>query len=308
MTTMAARASRRRSRLINVFLGLLAALGILVLVLGGLGVWSVHLAFPAAEGTLVLSGLEQEVTVQRDAQGILTITANNSQDIFVVQGLVHAQDLCWIMDFRRHMTAGRLTELFGASQLDTDRFLRSLDWHGIAEQEVLALPDRERAYYEAYADGVNAYLDQRQGGALAFEYTMLGLQNPGYEPEPWSAVDSVAWLKAMAWDLRTNLEAETARALLTQHLDAEQLSELYPPYPFDKHPVVLVEDPDGSGIPDADIAAPAGHLTTPPSPSDTPQAHTALWDDDAVLEELQEMISAVDRLTPAAGEGRGSKA
>lgn len=307
MTTMAARASRRRSRLINVFLGLLAALGILVLVLGGLGIWSVQRAFPETEGTLELSGLEQEVTVQRDAQGIPTITANTSHDIFMAQGFVHAQDRFWEMDFRRHMTAGRLSELFGASQLDTDRFLRSLDWHGIAEQEVLALPDRERAYYEAYADGVNAYLDQRQGGALAFEYTMLGLQNPGYEPEPWSAVDSVAWLKAMAWDLRTNLEAETARALLTQHLDAEQLSELYPPYPFDKHPVVLAEDPDGSDIADADIPAPVGHRTSAPSASDIPYAHTALWDeDDAVLEELTEMISSVDRLMPAAGEGIGS--
>lgn len=58
MTTMAARASRRRSRLINVFLGLLAALGILVLVLGGLGIWSVQRAFPETEGILELSGLE----------------------------------------------------------------------------------------------------------------------------------------------------------------------------------------------------------------------------------------------------------
>src|SRR5690625_6022798 len=313
MTTMAARASRRRSRLINVFLGLLAALGILVLVLGGLGIWSVQRAFPETEGTLELSGLEQEVTVQRDAQGIPTITANTSHDIFMAQGFVHAQDRFWEMDFRRHMTSGRLSELFGASQLDTDKFLRPLDWHGIAEQEIEVLPDRERAYYEAYADGVNAYLAEREGGELALEYTVLGLQNSDYEPEPWTPVDSAAWLKAMAWDLRTNVEAETTRALLTQHIDEATLNDLYPSYRFDEHPVILAEDPDGSGIHDADIPAPAGNQDEPPDATSV-SAHTAsgenelLWSDgdDASPDPLMETIAAVDDMMPATGEGIGS--
>ena len=46
-----------------------------------------------------------------------------------------------------------------------------------------------------------------------FEYAVLGLQNPDYEIEPWTPADSVAWLKAMAWDLRSNIEDETERAL-----------------------------------------------------------------------------------------------
>src|SRR5699024_3780580 len=174
-------------------------------------------------------------------------------------GLVHAQDRFWEMDFRRHMTSGRLSELFGASQLDTDKCLRTLDWHGIAEQEIEALPDRERAYYDAYADGVNAYLAEREGGALALEYTVLVLQNSDYEPAPWTPVDSAAWLKAMAWDMRTNIEDETTRAILTQRLDDEALAELYPEYPFDEHPVILAEDPDGSGIAEANIPEPSGN-------------------------------------------------
>ncbi len=298
-----------RSRIRKTVWGFVAALVVILLVGGAVLVWSIQRPFPDTAGTWDIAGLQHEVTVQRDPRGIPVITAETSHDLFLAQGYVHAQDRFWEMDFRRHMTGGRLAELFGESQLGADKFLRSLDWHGIAEREVAQLPDRERAYYEAYADGVNAYLAQRQGGALAFEYTVLGLQNPGYEPEPWTPVDSVAWLKAMAWDLRTNLEDETTRALLTQHLNEGQLAELYPGYPFDKHPVVMAEDPDGSGILDANIPERSGDLAQASQPQVTVQhKDTARSADHLQLEGLVDVIAKVDALMPAVGEGIGSNA
>ena len=310
---MSSRSSQKRFKLLKFLWGALAVVVVVGLALGGFITWSVLRAFPDTSGTLEAAGLEHEVTVQRDAQGIPTITAETSHDLFYAQGLVHAQDRFWEMDFRRHMTSGRLSELFGASQLDTDKFLRALDWHGIAEQEVADLPEQERSYYQAYADGVNAYLAERQGGQLALEYTVLGLQNSDYEPEPWTPTDSAAWLKAMAWDLRTNVEAETTRALLTQHIDEATLNDLYPSYRFDEHPVILAEDPDGSGIHDADIPAPAGNQDEPPDATSV-SAHTAsgenelLWSDgdDASPDPLMETIAAVDDMMPATGEGIGS--
>lgn len=309
MTDTTTHPSRKRSWIRKLVLTVIAAVGVLALVVGGFGLWSVQRAFPEAEGTLEVAGLEHEVTVHRDPHGIPTITAETSHDLFFAQGLVHAQDRFWEMDFRRHMTGGRLAELFGESQLGADKFLRSLDWHGIAEQEVQALPETERAHYESYAEGVNAYLNERQGGALAFEYTVLGLQNRGYEPEPWTATDSVAWLKAMAWDLRTNVEHETTRALLTQQLDDQQLQDLYPGYPFDEHPVVLAEDPDGSEIADADIPARSGE--TGQQQDAVQQAVTQeanpLWsEDDFEVDQLLDTLASVDALMPATGEGIGS--
>ena len=290
-------------------LGLVAALVVIVVVGGGLLVWSVQRPFPDTDGTLEVAGLAQDVAVQRDSKGIPVITAETSHDLFLAQGYVHAQDRFWEMDFRRHMTGGRLAELFGESQLGTDKFLRSLDWHGIAEREVEQLPDQERAYYEAYADGVNAYLAERQGGALAFEYTVLGLQNSGYEPEPWSPVDSVAWLKAMAWDLRTNVEHETTRALLTQHLDDDQLDDLYPGYPFDKHPVVMAEDPAGSEILDAEIPERSGASNDNSQAQPAANTPDTTWSaDDLQLDGLMDVIAGVDALMPGAGEGIGSNA
>src|SRR4029079_10636237 len=121
----------------------------------------------------------------------------------------------------------------------TDKFLRTLGWHEIAEQEVEALDPTVLAYYEAYADGVNAYLKTHKGPEASLEYAVLGLQNPGYEIEPWTPADSVAWLKAMAWDLRSNIETETARAIAAADFSSDELAQLYPSYPFDRNPVIV---------------------------------------------------------------------
>ena len=200
---------------------------------------TVRRAWPQMEGSIAVEGLGDRVEVYRDRWGIPQIYASTATDLFFAQGFVHAQDRFWEMDFRRHVTAGRLSELFGEDQLDTDRFIRTLGWRGVAEQELdLLAPDTLR-YLQAYSDGVNAYLSHRSGWRLGLEYAVLSLIARGYEPEPWTPTDSVAWLKAMAWDLRTNLETEIDRALMAAYLPMERIEELYPPYPYDRHSPIV---------------------------------------------------------------------
>ena len=129
-------------------------------------------------GEVTLPGLGAAVTVYRDARGIPQIYADTPADLLKAQGYVHAQDRFWEMDFRRHVTSGRVAELFGESQLATDEFLRTLGWREVAEQEVEALDESVRGYYDAYAEGVNAYLADHKGAAASLEYAVLGLQNP----------------------------------------------------------------------------------------------------------------------------------
>lgn len=266
--------------------GVVAGVTVLALIAAGILLYTVQRSFPQLEGTVALPGLGAEVSVMRDELGIPTIVADSSADLFYAQGYVHAQDRFWEMDFRRHVTAGRLSELFGESQLGTDRFLRTLGWHEIAAQEVEALDERERGYYEAYADGVNAYLADHSGSAASLEYAVLGLQNPGYEIERWTAVDSVAWLKAMAWDLRSNIEDETARALLAQTHTPEQIAELYPGYPYDTNPVIVPV-----------ITPPAGDAAD----TDADTASLRLdW------KEVGSVIEAASALLGGVGEGVGS--
>ncbi len=198
-------------------------------------------AFPQIQGVVRLPGLDGPVEIVRDALGIPHIYATTTHDLFFAQGYVHAQDRFWQMDVWRHIGSGRLAEMFGPSQVETDAFLRTLGWRQIAEQEYAALPPEDKAVLDAYAEGVNAYLRDRGGVDLGFEFVILGLLNPGYQPEPWTPIHTLTWAKAMAWDLRGNMDSEIERAILLGKFSPERVAELFPPYPYDRHPLIVPE-------------------------------------------------------------------
>ncbi len=281
-------APRRRSvgRIIGISVfAVVAAVVVVALVAAGFAVWTIQRSFPQLDGEVALAGLDDAVTVQRDELGVPTITAGTAHDLFFAQGYVHAQDRFWEMDFRRHVTAGRLSELFGESQVATDTFLRTLGWRDIAEQELELLTDGTRSAYEAYAAGVNAYLADHDGAAVSLEHAILGFQNPDYVIEEWSPIDSIAWLKAMAWDLRHNLLEETERALLAPHYTAEEISQLFPGYPYDRNPVI---------VPRISADAPGPAIEAAPASVEWVEAGS--------------VIEAVGELVGGAGEGLGSNA
>ncbi len=230
---MPARKKSRRVRLIVIAFVLLLVAGI------GFGsywgVSTVRASFPQTTGSLKLKGLSAPVDVKRDGNGIPQIYADTPDDLFRAQGYVQAQDRFYEMDVRRHLTSGRLSEMFGKSEVETDAFLRTLDWHGVAQKEYdTQLDATTKSYLQAYTDGVNAYLKDHSGAALSLEYAALSFSN-NYKPEPWTPVDSVAWLKAMAWDLRGNMQDEIDRALMTSRLSQAQIKQLYPAYPYSRN-------------------------------------------------------------------------
>ena len=212
---------------------------LLVVVVASYGAWTVRRSFPQTTGELALAGLSGTVDVLRDERGVPQLYADNPDDLFFAQGYVHAQDRFYEMDFRRHITSGRLSEMFGESQLETDKFLRTSGWYHVAEQEYGMLSPETKRNLEAYAKGVNAYLADHSGAAVSLEYAVLGLQNPSYSIEPWTPVDSISWLKAMAWDLRGNMEDEISRSIISATVGRVRTAELYPAYPYDRHrPIV----------------------------------------------------------------------
>ncbi|MEU3659395.1 penicillin acylase family protein [Streptomyces sp. NPDC032940] len=227
-----------------------ARLLVLVLVLaviGGLAYgayWSistVRASFPQTKGSLTLEGLSGPVDVKRDGYGIPQIYASSEEDLFMAQGYVQAQDRFYEMDVRRHMTSGRLSEMFGKGQVDNDEFLRTLGWDRVAKQEYdEKLSDSTKKYLQAYSKGVNAYLDGKDGADISLEYAALGFTND-YKPQAWTPVDSVAWLKAMAWDLRGNMQDEVDRALMTSRLGPKQIADLYPAYPYSRNKAIVQE-------------------------------------------------------------------
>ncbi|WP_434590824.1 penicillin acylase family protein [Streptomyces sp. A5-4] len=229
----------RRARLIVIVLVLALVAGV------GYGTfWSistVRASFPQTTGSIEVEGLSGPVDVKRDSYGIPQIYADSDEDLFRAQGFVQAQDRFYEMDVRRHMTSGRLSEMFGSGQVETDTFLRTLGWRQVAQQEYdTKLSPETKKYLQSYAAGVNSYLEGRDGKEISVEYAALGLTND-YKPEKWTPVDSVAWLKAMAWDLRGNMQEEIDRSLMTSRLTTKQIKDLYPGYPFDRNKPVVQE-------------------------------------------------------------------
>ncbi|MEU2333997.1 penicillin acylase family protein [Streptomyces sp. NPDC006654] len=227
-----------------------ARLIVLVLVLAVVGgiafgaYWSistVRASFPQTKGSITLEGLSGPVTVKRDGNGIPQIYASTDADLFMAQGYVQAQDRFYEMDVRRHMTSGRLSEMFGKGQVKNDEFLRTLGWDRVAKQEYdTKLSAATKKYLQAYSKGVNAYLAGKDGKDISLEYAALGFVND-YKPEQWTPVDSVSWLKAMAWDLRGNMQDEIDRALMTSRLDPQQIKDLYPDYPYSRNKAIVQE-------------------------------------------------------------------
>jgi penicillin G amidase len=230
---------------------------VLAVAVGGLVAAITNRALLQTSGTIGIPGLDGEVSVFRDDAGIARIIGTTPHDLFLAQGYVHAQDRLWQMEVWRRISSGRLSELFGASQLETDRFIRALDWRGSAERDLAALSAEARAALDAYAAGVNAFLDGHRG-SLGLAFVVTGLQSGkgalgGYDPEPWTALDSAAWQKVQSWNLGGNMDEEIFRMLADASLgDPARTDELFPAYPSGA-PVIT-----GTGATAAGDPPPAG--------------------------------------------------
>ncbi|WP_409471521.1 penicillin acylase family protein [Streptomyces sp. HC307] len=300
-----------------------ARLIVLVLVLAVVGgvaggaYWSistVRASFPQTKGSITLDGLSGPVDVKRDGHGIPQIYASSDEDLFMAQGYVQAQDRFYEMDVRRHMTSGRLSEMFGKDQVDNDEFLRTLGWDRVAKEEYdTKLSAATKKYLQAYAKGVNAYLKGKEGEDISLEYAALGFTND-YKPQQWTPVDSVSWLKAMAWDLRGNMQDEIDRSLMTSRLGPQQIAELYPQYPYSRNQVIVqqgqydelngtfegADDADGTST---DGTAVSGTGTPASGTSTSSSASSALQ---SQLSGLYEVLEDVPTAVGVNGNGIGS--
>lgn len=221
---------------------LVVAVVVAVLAVGGLTSLSIQTArgpLPQVSGQIALPGLTGRVEVLRDSFGVPQIYADQPEDLFEAQGYVAAQDRFYEMDIRRHAAAGRLSELFGSSQVASDTYVRTLGWRRTAEQEVALLSPSTRRYLDAYAAGVNAYLRGKKPSEISLEYTLLGWQGLDYTPQSWTVADSVSMLKVLAWQLGSNADQESARARAVFAVGRERTADLFPGYPIEGYDPIL---------------------------------------------------------------------
>jgi len=290
---------------------LVATLLVLALVVGGLGAAITWRALPQTNGRLVVAGLDSAVTIIRDDAGIARILADTPHDLFLAQGYVHAQDRMWQMEVWRHISAGRLSELFGASTLENDRYVRVLGWRDAAKRDLEAMSPTTRAALDAYAEGVNAWLTGHRG-SLALPFVVTALRSGtgglgGYDPEPWTPLDSVAWQKVQAWNLGGNLDEEIFRMLADARLGDPALTDsLFPAYRAGA-PIITPADRLAAKAGPAAGVRPAAAGAGParaPGVAVTPTAEqAAAWRSIAAAGDRTLAIAGLGGSGPLAGEG-----
>ncbi len=204
---------------------LVALAAVLLLVLGTLAtMWGLIFVRPqpTIDGDQRLLGLHERAEVLRDTYGVPHIFAANDHDLYFLQGYVTAQDRLWQLDIYRRAAAGRLAEVLGEPALESDRFMRTIGLSRAAALDRSAASAATLALLQAYADGVNKFLEQH-GDSLPVEFLILG-----YKPAPWSVDDSLTVAKLQLYDAAGNYRQELLRAGIATRLGLEALPALMP--------------------------------------------------------------------------------
>ncbi|HKR83767.1 MAG TPA: penicillin acylase family protein [Terriglobales bacterium] len=189
-----------------------------------------HSPLPPLDGNISVVGLSAPVSVTRDRQGVPTIEATTLRDLFFAQGYVTAQDRLFQMDFLRRAAAGELSEVVGEVALHHDRQQRILGIRAAAEKGFSALSTEDRQQFDAYARGVNAFIESHKG-KLPLEFRALH-----YSPKPWSAQDSVLIAYQMVETLSTSPQAPLTREKILAKLGPELTADLYVNNSWRDHP------------------------------------------------------------------------
>ena len=212
---------RPRLRILRVVAFVLSLILLAVLGLCGWFYSKARSALPQMDGRLRVLGLTAPVRVIRDRHGVPTIDAANFNDLFFAQGYVTAQDRLFQMDGMRRFAAGELSEVFGSDYLEHDRQQRILGLKVVARKTVETLPAEDRSRFEAYARGVNAYIEAHRD-RLPLEFRILR-----YSPRPWTPEDSTLIGVQMVEDLSTSPRHALVREKILAKLGPELTADLY---------------------------------------------------------------------------------
>ncbi|KRD80224.1 penicillin acylase family protein [Lysobacter sp. Root983] len=174
--------------------GLLALL-VMGLIAGAGAWWLLRGSLPQLDGELALQGLSAPVSVQRDAQGVVTIDAANETDAIRALGYIHAQERYFEMDLLRRTAAGELSALFGPIAVEVDQRRRVHRLRARTEQQLSSFAGEQRPLLQAYTDGVNDGLGALR--ARPWPYLLLRTQ-----PQRWQLADSALVGYAMYFDLQ----------------------------------------------------------------------------------------------------------
>ena len=228
----------------------------------GRGAWtSASGGQPAGSQTLRVPGLTAPVAVSFSEQGLASIDAVNSHDLFLALGYVHAKFRLSEMDLERRLGEGRLAQLGGPGDLPSDEFELRLGLLRTARNEWARTTGQARAALLAYAQGVNDDIAAvRAAGDWPAVFTLTGAY-----PGPWTPVDSLVIQGVLTQELDYTT-GPLDYAILNRSLGAARTMDWFPVLaknaqtPYDTGP--YIKAPLTPVPPDAASSAPGGAVAT----------------------------------------------
>jgi penicillin amidase len=197
------------------------AFSILVIATAASAWWFIYRPLPQVDGSISLPGLLHEVTVERDRWGVPHIRAASVEDLAEAQGYVMAQDRLWQMDLLRRAARGQLSEILGPRTLQIDKDFRTRGFGRAAEREATQLDPESLKVMEAYARGVNQFIEQHKK-SLPLEFALLR-----YEPRPWQPSDTLVISGYMYRTLTDSWERKLNRAKVAERAGADRVRDLF---------------------------------------------------------------------------------
>ncbi|KPA90315.1 penicilin amidase [Pseudomonas asplenii] len=192
-----------------------------LLIVLGIGLCYLHSSLPQAKATLFWRGHDPgAVTITRDAHGMPHIRGASDLAVFYAAGYAQAQDRLWQMEVQRRIAQGRLSEILGRGSVKQDAWFKTLGLYRAAGKAWESLSEASRASLLAYAEGVNAWISEQR--ALPPEFIAFGIK-----PQPWTPVDSLAWIKVFALNLSGNFDDEMQRYIASAYFNSDQINFLF---------------------------------------------------------------------------------
>jgi len=133
------------------------------------------------------------IGLARTTGGVMRLETKDDVGLARGLGFAHAHDRMVQMMLMRLIGQGRLCECL-ANDDDTlaiDVFMRQMGFERDAEADVANLSEDGRRLGDAYAEGVNHYLEHHR--------RPLELVIVGYRPHPWSVADTLLTIKLMSF-------------------------------------------------------------------------------------------------------------
>jgi penicillin G amidase len=196
---------------------------IVVIAIGATLWWFVYRPLPRLDGSIALPGLQKDAVVERDHWGVPRIRANTVEDMVEAQGYVMAQDRLWQMDLLRRVARGQLSEILGPATLNVDRQFRTFGFTRAADRDLGLMDATNRAILDAYARGVNHFIEQHRD-QLPLEFSLLK-----YKPQPWQPTDTLVISGYMYQTLTDTWEEEIDRTNVTDRVGSERARDLFSP-------------------------------------------------------------------------------